>query len=476
MKAGGVRLICAAAIAAVIVAGVYWTGQVRRGRLLAESVPARPDLAGWPGELAQRVDAAEARLAADAAPGALGALGGLYHANGFLPEAAQCYQGLAALEPDEPRWPHRLAHILAGYGRVGEAIPLWRRTLELAPDYMPARLRLGDALLKDNQTDEAASIYAAALAREPQNAYALLGMARADLERGQFEAARTSLEAAVRISDFKLGYDLLPTAYERLGMRAQADSIRGRAKASGAFRDPPDPWIDEVAPDCYDVYRLLLIAGAAGFAGRTAEAFSLLERAVQLAPESPVVHYQLGILAMNTREYSRARRHLEKAVVLSPELADAWGALAHLAGIVGDGPTAERTLAEGLEHCPGSAGLFLNRGRRRASEGRYDEAIADLETAVRLRVQDPDACLELARLLIKLGRTSDGVARFREALEIEPGNPLALTTIALHAISLGDESEALRCIHMIRIQPRVDGEDARQIEAAFVRNFGRRPD
>mgnify|MGYP005859221749 CR=1 FL=1 len=166
MKASGVCLIGGVAITAAVVAGLYWAGQVRQGRLLAESVPARPDLAGWPVELVQRVDAAEARLAAGSDPRALGALGSLYCANGFLSEAAQCYQGLVELEADEPRWPHRLAHILAGYGRVAEAIPLWRRTLDLAPDYMPARLRLGDALLKDNQTDEAAAVYAAALALE----------------------------------------------------------------------------------------------------------------------------------------------------------------------------------------------------------------------------------------------------------------------------------------------------------------------
>ena len=41
--------------------------------------------------------------------------------------------------------------------------------------------------------------------------------------------------------------DLIVTVFERLGMEAQARAVRARNRESSAYRDPVDPWADQLA-------------------------------------------------------------------------------------------------------------------------------------------------------------------------------------------------------------------------------------
>lgn len=455
---------------------VIWHS-TRRQAWIEGSIPARPELAGWPAALQDRITACEERIQArkDAVV-ALGELAGLYHANGFHSEAARCYQALLDLAPREPRWPHRLAHVLAGFGRVEDAVPLWRRTVELAPGYVPARLRLGDALLKGNEVVEAADAYRGVLAIEPRNPYALLGLARIDVEGERWAEARNRLETVVRLSDYSLGYDILPTVCEKLGDEKRAQELRGRAKASGAYRDVADPWVDELALVCFDLYRLLLMAGAAAGANDHVTAERLFERAGRLFPDEASIHYQVGVYLVNRREFTRAKTHLERSVELAPTFADGWAWLAFVRSTVGDTAGADLALNRGLEHCPHSPGLHLDRGRRRAAAGLHDEAIADFKESSRLRPEDPDAYIELARELLQAGRAKEGAAALREAVRVEPGHAFALMQLAIQAIMEDDEVEASAWIRQIQAQPRVPPENREAVLQAFRQRFGHGPE
>ncbi len=178
----------AAGLAAMVGVAGWWWHAGQQQEVVAAALPAAPGLSGAPDVLGEKLAAASQRARSrwTAAKG-LAELSRLYHANGFLAEASQCYAGLAQLSPQEPRWLHLRATILAGFGEIEPALQLWRRVIELAPDYLPARLRLGDCLLKINRADDAASVYAEVLKRDATNAYALLGLARIDFEAGRWD-------------------------------------------------------------------------------------------------------------------------------------------------------------------------------------------------------------------------------------------------------------------------------------------------
>jgi len=453
-----------------------WRAGERRA-IVAANIPRRPDLSALPAEMNQRVVAGERRARSGPDPIAgLAELSRLYHANGFYPEASACYHGLLRVDVTNPYWPYRLATIVAGYGELEEALPLWRRAVKLAPDYVPARLRLGDTLLKTNQNAEAAKVYAAVLTREPRNPYALLGLARIDVDAGRWDAARERLEVVVQQSNYGIGYDLLPTVYEHLGMDAAAAAIRARQKASGAFFDVPDPWIDDLIPDCYDTYRISAAAGTADHAGDLRTAMRVLERALALEPDRAVFHFQMGGFCLKARDYAKAREHFERCTVLAPDFADGWAQLTELEMKLGNRAASDRALTSGLEHCPASPGLHLERGRRLGAAGLHSEAIREFQLTIRLRPQEVDGYVELASIYFSLDRVAEGIAELKKSLQVEPGNPVALTTLAFYAINVGDEIAARDWMRRIRQQPRIASETASQLVAAFQQKFGRAPD
>lgn len=471
------RLIfLALAILAAAAAGWAWKRAARTAAQVEAALPPVPALTHAAPVLHEKVAEAQARARSllRARPG-LVALSRLYHANGQLAEARQCYAALAQLEPGEPRWPHLHATILAGFGDTTAAIELWQRTLQLAPDYLPARLRLGDAQFKSNQPAAAQTTYEDVLRQSPDHPYALLGLARLDLEAARWDDARRRLETVVAKTNYTLGYDLIVSLYERLGMNDRANFIRAAAKASGAYRDPADPWLDELLADCYDPYRLALAAGTIARDGRAPEAIALLTRAVAIAPEDVSARFQLGVLALQQGDIATARVQLQRCTELAPQFADGWAQLSELQARQGELVASERTLAEGLRNCPQSPGLHLMRARRLRDAGRTGEAITAFQSSIRFRPNEPEAYLELGSFYIKLGREPEALRQFAAALEAEPGNPAALGILAFASISAGREAEAQRLMTLVREQPRMPRPQVEHLRQAFRQKFGRPP-
>jgi len=474
MKISRVLIVLASIVVVLGIASGWWgwAATERRSAIVA-SLPAQPDLSTAASELSDRVRRADALAHSILhARAGLVELSRLYHANGFLDEASRCYRELEQLEPKEPRWPHLHASILAGFGEIDAAQQLWQRVIQLAPGYVPAQLRLGDCYLKSNRPTEAAAAYAAVLQRDPTNAYGQLGLARLDLEAERWDQARERLEAVVRQTNYQLGYDLIVSLYERLGERDRANAIRATGKASGAFRDPPDAWLDDLASSCLDPFRLALTAGTVARDGNPAAAIALLQRAIELSPNDVSVHFQLGCLELQQHNFAVARNELERCTVLSPEFADACAWLATLQEQVGDNAAAERMLAEGLKNCPRSPGLHLMRARKLKSAGRLEEAANEYLVSGNLRPNEPDAFFELGSMYIDEGRVDEGVAQLRAALVAEPGNPMALGALAFHAITTGDEARAREWLARVHDQPRVPRDMVERLGAAYRDTFG----
>lgn len=472
-RKGLLVFVIAALVGAGVVALVWWQRTGARLAVVQAALPAEPDMSTAPGELKERLSAANERAhQRTSALEALKELSRLYHANGFLDEAAQCYAALERLEPREPRWPHLHATILAGYGDIEPALELWNRVVTLAPDYIPTRLRIGDAQLKSNRIELATAAYNAVLQREPKNPYALFGLARIDFEAKRWSQAREKLETVVNQTNYEIGYDLIVSLYEQIGETERARTIRSSAKASGAYRDPADPWLDGLASDCYDSFRLALAAGVAERFRDTAGAIRLLQRAVELSPNDVSANFQLGRIAMDHGNSQLAKQQFERCTVLSPDFADAWAWLSSLYSNLNDAAGAERILRTGLSKCPQSPGLHLMRARSLREASRLEEAANEFSISIRLRPNEPEAYVELGNMLISSGQVDAGIEQIRAALAAEPGNPMAIGILAFHAITTGGEAEARAWLHRVELQPRIPRETVERLHGVYRETFG----
>jgi len=472
MKTRKIAVTGACAVVALAAGAGWWRADAKRAVVQA-GLPAETAVPSTPGELRARIAAARSRVGGlTGGAVALAELSRLYHANGFLREAMQCYAVLEKLSPAEPRWLHRHATLLAGFAEAEGAAARWHRVMTLAPDYLAAQVRLGDLLLKENQPARATAVFAAVLQREKDHSHALLGLARIELEAGRWAEARGRLETVVAKTNYALGYDLIVTVWEHFGEHARAAELRGRAKASGAYRDVADPWLEELMEECHDVYRLSVEAGAAHRRGESATARRWLERAVRLAPEDVAARFQLAGLLAEQRDAAGARREWERCTVVSSTFADAWAQWAASLQQSRDAAGAERVVAAGLRACPDSAGLWVMRARQSREAGRATEAVAAYEAAIRYRTNEADAFLELATTLFRMERVPEGLIRLEQGLAAEPEHPPTLALLAFHAITSGDEAAARAWMLRVERQPRVAREQVERLRAALRARFG----
>ncbi|WP_044891735.1 tetratricopeptide repeat protein [Opitutus terrae] len=443
---------------------------------VAGGVPPVPELAQGADELQQRVRRADAGARGYLHPQrSLAELARLCHANGFFDEAILCYETLQRLQPDEARWPHLHAAILATNGQLDEAAPLYRRSAELAPDYLPARLRLGDVLLKANRLSEAEQAYRGVLQKLASEPYAMLGLARCAIARDDWESARQQLQGCIAANpEFVGGLSLMATVHEHFGEPDEANRIREHVNKR-EFVDLLDPWVEALLEDCYDHYRLSVAAAVAGFRGDHASAERWLLRAIELSPKPAAYYRQLGKFYTRTENMSAARRAFEHATALAPEDSDAWALLVNLLKSAGERPAAYSALDRGLRNRPDSRALHHALGQMLAEDGRYAPAIAEFQRAKQLQPTEVSAYVEIALVHFRLGEIEAGMDEMRAALAVQPDHPVALVMLGRDAIARGEEAQAREWIRRARLQSRVRPEDLNAMLAEFQQKFGRLP-
>lgn len=459
-----------------LAAAWFYLGMLSDREIAVRSIPARPAVSRMSDGFQRRIAEAEDRARNGTRPTeALVQLARLYHANGFYSEASLCYDGLQRIDPRNPQWPHLGASILASLGMLEAAEPPFRRAADLDPGYLPARIRLGDVLIKSNQIEKAFVVYSETLERFPGEPYALLGLARCDLARDDWEAAREKLrEAVAAFPEFIGTLSLLVTVSEHFGEETVAEELRERI-GKREFLDIADPWLESLMEDCYDPYRLSVAAAVAGHANKLEDARRWLERAVALAPASSSYLRQLALLNLRTNDYKSAFKNLNRAIELKPDDAEAWILLVNAVKKTADERTWENTLIRALSACPESATLRHIRGRGLADAGRLEEAVVEFSESKRIRPSEANSYLGLSTVYFRMGRVDDAIAELEAVLAVEPNQPVALGLLARHAIVQGDSETARGFIEQLNQSSTKWREDARALSREYEARFGSPP-
>ncbi len=452
---------------------MYWVLQENEEtEWIISSVPEQPVTLMREPKFLRRLERAES-LALEG-PGhleGLGKLAALYHANGYLEQASLAYEGLLGVMPDDPKIYHRLASIVAGYGYLEEAIPLWEEAVVLDPAYIPARLRMGDAWLKLNDVESAREVYKAALTVDAEAAHIYLGLGRVAIAQDELEEARKHLEQAAKFSDYRVGVDLLASVYDQLGHSELGWGLLNTS-AWGMYSDIADPWMEEILKDCFDAYRLASAGGLAAFNGDPVSGIAYLERAIELDPEVALYHFQLGQMAFESRAYGKAEKHLKRSVELQPDLADGWVYLIALLDHLRRPDEAEAALLRGFRLCPNSPGMHMEMGKYLMAQNMAWKAEEVFLKAAELRPNEAGAFIELARLYFGQNEVEKGIDAMKDALTAEPGHPVALSSMAFYSIQTGDRAASETYLARVRAQPRMSISEIQKLEQLYNDQFG----
>jgi len=293
--------------------------------------------------------------------------------------------------PEEPRLDVTLATICLRYRVVQRARELLENANELMPNDPEVALLLAKASL---------------MAGEPTEARAVLqGMAPADrkgterlLLMGETRALLGDLDAAA--DDLRLALNDAPRDTECLAAYAWLQNLQGKYEAAiatlGKARSilPRSAWVP---------YRM---AVSYFFLGKFGQAETDCQEALQLDPKYAPAYMLRGIVKLNEKHFEAARIDFSKAVDLAPDNPLFHRQLGIALYDSGKTALASEQFDVALRGNPKDAAGYYWRAKSLQARGEKDKAIADLNTVIALQPAYTEAYTELARLYTETGQPS----------------------------------------------------------------------
>jgi tetratricopeptide (TPR) repeat protein len=361
---------------------------------------------------------------------AWGRLGKILLAHGLSDEALPCFAEAERLDPRQPRWPFYQGTILS-QGDPDAAIPKLQGAADLCGKLPGApRLRLADLLLGQGRLGEAEDQWQRLLSQEPGHCRAHLGLARLAYQRGNPEQSMSHLNIALNGSRTrKASHLLLAEIYQRRGDKPAADQESRRAAALPDDESWPDPFDEEVKQ--LRTGRQVFLARADRFIrqGRVADAIGLLERTVHDYPDSGEAWLLMG-KAYLAKNDARAEQALRTAVRLAPDLVEAPFYLGAVRFLRGDYREAAAHFRQAVKLKPDFALAHYNLGHCLVRLGDRSGATLAFRTAVSCKPDYADARVNLGELLAQDGREAEALGHLRYAVQLEPRDPRAKKLLA----------------------------------------------
>lgn len=436
------------------------------------SIPKRPKAQAEQGILSEKLADEESRARSYFhGPAGLRSLARVYQANGFSNEAIAAYRGLLNTTSATPQDAYLFACLLGDFGQLDDAAPLLQRVIRLAPDYLPAKIRLAEIALKTNRPETAEQLWRTVLESDPKNFSAALGLAQLELNAGRADQARQRVHDILRDSPkYTPAWDVLAAIEDQAGNVNEANVARAKSRELGRTRAYIDPWLDALLDDCVDPYSLR-VAAATRATDSPNLSVELLKRAIAFAPYEATTYRQLGKLLRDLDRPDEARPFLDRAVILDPTSSENWSFLADLLNAQNDFSAANKTIVAGLTHCPNSSSLHLLRGRQLRREGQLELAAAEFRRVCELRPEEIDGRIDLAGIYLRQCRWDETEEELLKALKIEADEPGALGALTRFYIFRKNQLAAARCMERVHRQKRMPKEMVSALDQAFSEQF-----
>lgn len=363
------------------------------------------------------------------------------------------------LAPDNEDAVISTARLLAQSQDIPQAISLLDTYLSRQPKSLEGRSLYARLLLASGQSEQARAQFERALTDHPANPSLLLALAQVSLQDKQPGAARTYLQ---RLLD-------LPKISPR--ERNQGLMLMAQAAADAGQADEAQRWLAQV-PRGEDFViatsrralllgksgqldaarellrntevtstreRLQLISAEAQLlreAGRSQEAFELLDRNVQTYPDQPDLLYDHGMAAERVDRMVDMERSMRRIIEMRPDSAHAYNALGYSLADRNQRLDEARTLIEkALSLSPDDAHILDSMGWVLFRQKDLEGALRYLNRAWSLS-QEADIGAHLGEVLWVTGRQDEARSLWREVNKRDPANTTLRETLTRLNVAL----------------------------------------
>jgi Flp pilus assembly protein TadD len=185
------------------------------------------------------------------------------------------------------------------------------------------------------------------------------------------------------------------------------------------FVNMPLDGIDKIDPQATEFYSLFDQAFALVQNNKIPEAIQVFRSAIQLDPDDPQAHYDLGTVLSGIDRDRDALDEFRRASTLEPENTLYLEHFAVSLALNGDLDGAVTQLQKAIAFQPTSSECRFNLGFALESKGDFAAAVAPFEKAVELSGgKNARFLAELAKVYDKTGRSADAVKAARQALDL----------------------------------------------------------
>lgn len=365
-------------------------------------------------------------------------------------------QASELIESESKRYPESaLLDAYVSAVRLGE-VPANRRAeerrrlesiLSRMPDSPFVRYHLGRAYLLENKLEAAAEQFERSIKLDANYAAGWMALAEIELVRGN-----ASLAEARAASAMQAGQNIVPAML----VRAKAQASRGK------FNDAQKTLDSVLHLDPTNLEAQFWQANTIAAQGKSAEAAQLFAKG--RAAESSNPRWILAEAASwwSAGNAKESRKLLEEAAKLFPDRQSFEERLGDVQLSLRDANAARQTFEKLSKAQPQNVNYQLGLAAAHALSGSAPKALAIYTDLQKQHADDQRVWLESAALLDELGRPDEAIAAYRQALQRNKANPLALNNLAWRLLQQGKDFEqalelAQNAKRLMQRAPEIDG-------------------
>ncbi len=322
-------------------------------------------------------------------------------------ESLGFYRAALAVRPESPGVLLNLGNVLAGIGRLDEAIAANEQAIRINPDYASAHNNLGKTLAAKGALDDAITAFRQAISLKPDYTMAHYNLGTTFFLKGEFDEAVAALREAVRLKphDAAAVHNNLGNALKKTGALDEAeDAFRT------AIRLQPDQ------AQAYNGLGGLLCDDRANYDG----AIAAFRRAIELRPDEADFHHNLGRALTEKGDLDEAVTAYRQAILDNPDDPGILSSFGDALIKKGSPDEAIAVLRKAIQLQPDLADAHNNLGNALAGQGELDDAIIAYQSAQRLQPDDFKAYINLSIAFMHKRAWDEAITAATEAIRCKP--------------------------------------------------------
>lgn len=318
------------------------------------------------------------------------------------------------------------------------ALPALLSAINKSPNNIGTYNSLGTCYMALGQTDNAIQSYEKALELAPGLPMAYFNLGSAYQIKQEHEKAIEYLTKAVELEEDESF--LAALAMSEVKLKKYEDALRHYKQL--ALMCPGKENYKYNLITCYEAL------------GDIQTAISMLENLVYVNPKFVLPAQKLASLYIQTNQLTKAKEIYDNILLKNKLTTEVMHQYAILSSSLCDTDTAEKMLKKVIKINPDIAKAHKDLAIIYLNKRLFDYAEDEFKTALRLAPNDFEIIFEYGNFLYAISKNTEAEAYYREALELEPGNVLALTFMALNNLVMNKLDEAKDYImKAVKVEP-----------------------